>query len=140
MLFNPQESLSFNGNTGPYLQYMGARISSLLRKDSQRREARGATGKVTPELLTTDAEWELLKALEAYPEVIAEAATGMDPSVLASYLYEVSKAFSRFYHDCPILGAEDPDLAATRLCLSQAVLHVIRDALDLIGIPFLETM
>lgn len=140
MLFNPQESLAFNGNTGPYLQYMGARISSLLRKDAQRREAGAPARTLTPELLTSDQEWELLKVLEAYPEKIAEAAAKMDPSLVAGYLYELSKAFSRFYHDCPILSAENPDLAATRLYLAQAVLLVLKDALELICIPFLETM
>ncbi|MDR2393714.1 MAG: arginine--tRNA ligase [Treponema sp.] len=139
MLFKPQESLAFNGNTGPYLQYMGARISSLLHKHAQRQQAGEETGTLRPELLAEDAEWELLKTLGAYPEAVAEAAVRMDPSLLASYLYELSKAFSRFYHDCPILSAT-PDLAATRLGLSQGVLRVLRDALYLIGIPFLEMM
>ncbi|MDR3114833.1 MAG: arginine--tRNA ligase [Treponema sp.] len=139
MLFNPQESLAFNGNTGPYLQYMGARISSLLHKQAQRTQGSEETGTMRPELLVEDAEWELLKALAAYPEAVAEAAVRMDPSLLATYLYELSKAFSRFYHDCPILSAA-PDLAATRLGLSQGVLRVLRDGLYLIGIPFLEMM
>ncbi|MDR2535815.1 MAG: arginine--tRNA ligase [Treponema sp.] len=140
MLFNPQESLSFNGNTGPYLQYMGARISSLLRKDSQRNEGDLSTGAFKPELLTSDAEWELLKTLESYPSLVANAAAAMDPSLVAGYLYELSKGFSRFYHDCPILRAENPDLAVSRLCLAQGALRVLREALELICIPFLETM
>jgi arginyl-tRNA synthetase len=138
MLFNPQESLAFNGNTGPYLQYMGARISALLRKAA----AQGIDGQgvFEPGLLTGDAEWELLKALAAYPEVVAEAAERMDPSALAAWLYELSKSFSRFYHDCPILNAGDTALAAARLALSRGVLAVLRDALNLICIPFLEAM
>jgi arginyl-tRNA synthetase len=64
----------------------------------------------------------------------------MDPSVLAAYLYELSRNFSRFYHDCPILNAETPQLAASRLALSRAVLQVLRDALHLVCIPFLEAM
>ncbi|MDR2634032.1 MAG: arginine--tRNA ligase [Treponema sp.] len=139
MLFNPQESLAFNGNTGPYLQYMGARISSLLHKHARRMQAGEETGTMRPELLVEDAEWELVKTLSAYPEAVAEAALRMDPSLLAAYLYELSRAFSRFYHDCPMLSAE-PDLAATRLGLSQGVRRVLRDALELIGIPFLEKM
>ncbi|MHB9293175.1 putative arginyl-tRNA synthetase [Hollandina sp. SP2] len=139
MLFKPQESLAFNGNTGPYLQYMGARISSLLHKHAQRKQEGEETGSLKPELLAEDAEWELLKTLAAYPETVAEAAVRMDPSLLATYLYELSKAFSRFYHDCPVLSAA-PDLATTRLGLSQGVLRVLRDALYLIGIPFLEMM
>ncbi|MDR3341369.1 MAG: arginine--tRNA ligase [Treponema sp.] len=141
MLFNPQESLAFNGNTGPYLQYMGARISSMLRKDAMvRTEGEAVPGTVKPELLSGDAEWELIKTLGTYPEAVSEAAARMDPSLLATYLYELSKAFSRFYHDCPILNAESPDLAATRLALSRGVLVVLREALYLIGIPFLEIM
>jgi arginyl-tRNA synthetase len=140
MLFNPRESLSFNGNTGPYLQYMGARISSMLRREALQRGGEGLAGRVRPELLSPDPSWELVKVLGAYPEAVAAAAARMDPSVLAAYLYELSKAFSRFYHDCPILNAPDPDLAATRLDLCRAVLRVLRDALDLICIPFLESM
>jgi arginyl-tRNA synthetase len=150
MLFNPRESLSFTGNTGPYLQYMGARISSMLRKESLFRpeapDGQGtdgtpaASGRVKPELLSGDAEWALLMTLGAYPEAVAEAASRMDPSLLAAYLYDLSRAFSRFYHDCPILNAEAPDLAATRLALSRGVLQVLQDALYLVCIPFLEAM
>ena len=150
MLFDPKESLSFNGNTGPYLQYMGARISSLLRKASLLRrdpEREGAEagktaglGEVRFELLSSDAEWELIKTLGAYNDAIAAAAAGMDPSLVTAYLYELAKAFSRFYHDCPILSAEGDDLAAARLALCRGVLFVLRDALDLVCIPFLEVM
>jgi arginyl-tRNA synthetase len=139
MLFNPKESLSFNGNTGPYLQYMGARISALLRKSALRKEG-AAEGNFKPDLLTSDAEWELIKTIAAYNAAVAEAAARMDPSALTSYLYELSKAFSRFYHDCPILNAGSADLAASRLALCRAVERVLRDALNLVCIPFLETM
>jgi arginyl-tRNA synthetase len=137
MLFDPGESLSFNGNTGPYLQYMGARISSMLRKADASPETGGA---LNAGLLVGDAEWELLKTLAAYPEAVADAAARMDPSVLAAYLYELSKAFSRFYHDCPILNAAEVDLSATRLALSRGVLRVLKDAMNLICVPFLEIM
>ncbi|MDR1319516.1 MAG: arginine--tRNA ligase [Treponema sp.] len=143
MLFDPKESLSFNGNTGPYLQYMGARISALLRRASALREgetAEGKAGAFRPELLSGDCEWELLKTLGAYPEAVSAAAADLDPSRLAGYLYELSKSFSRFYHDCPVLNAGDPGLAASRLALCRAVLTVLRDALDLICVPFLEAM
>ncbi|MDR2194329.1 MAG: arginine--tRNA ligase [Treponema sp.] len=139
MLFNPKESLSFNGNTGPYLQYMGARISSMLRKASL-SQASDAIPAVQPELLSGDAEWDVIKTLFDYNNTVAEAADKMDSSIVAGYLYSLSKAFSRFYHDCPILNAEHPDLAAARLALSKAVLFVLKDALQLIGIPFLDVM
>lgn len=137
MLFNPKESLSFNGNTGPYLQYMGARISSMLRKQSG---SLAAAGQFRPELLTGEAEWALIKVLASYPENVSLAAVQMDPSIIAAYLYELSRAFSRFYHDCPILNAETADLAASRLALSRAVLQVLQSAMNLVCIPFLDVM
>jgi arginyl-tRNA synthetase len=142
MLFDPKDSLSFNGNTGPYLQYMGARISSMLRKSEKNDALHKDSGGTIPDcsLLTGDPEWELLKVLAVYPAAVSEAAAGLDPSSLAVYLYELSKSFSRFYHDCPVLNAENPALAAARLALSRAVMLVLRDALDLICIPFLEVM
>jgi arginyl-tRNA synthetase len=136
MLFDPKESLSFNGNTGPYLQYMGARISSMLRKKNEAL----VINENSFSLLTSDPEWELIKTLAAYPAAVGEAAAGLDPSRLAAYLYELSKCFSRFYHDCPILNAENADVSAARLALSQAVLRVLQDALHLICVPFLEIM
>jgi arginyl-tRNA synthetase len=110
----------------------------LLRK----AEGGGAPGKtpVDHSLLTGDAEWDLIKILGGYNDAVAAAGSAYDPSLLSSYLYEVSKAFSRFYHDCPILTAESPELAAARLALSRGVLRVLRDALDLVCIPFLEVM
>jgi len=139
MLFDPVESLSFNGNTGPYLQYMGARISSLLRM-SEVQAAGGDAGAADLSPLASDSEWELVKTLALYPQAISEAAEDLDPSRLAAYLYDLSKGFSRFYHDCPILGAGDPALSRARLELSRAVLRVLQDALNLICVPFLEVM
>jgi arginyl-tRNA synthetase len=146
MIFNPKESLSFTGNTGPYLQYMGARISSILRKmEAETASGEGtaaaiALGKVNPDLLVHDAEWELLKTLAEYPKQTARAAENRDPSAITSYLYEVSKGFSRFYHDCPILAASSPDLGRTRLELVRAVLIVQKSAMELVLVPFLESM
>jgi arginyl-tRNA synthetase len=138
MLFDPKESLSFNGNTGPYLQYMGARISSLLKRESA--SGAGESPPPDPSLLSGDAEWELIKTLADYPAAVVRAAEGMDPSAITAYLYGLSRNFSRFYHDCPILAAETLVLAASRLALSRAVLLVLRDALELVNIPFLEAM
>ena len=90
MLFNPKESLSFNGNTGPYLQYMGARISSMIRRQEG---SAAASGTANFSLLTSDAEWELIKTLASYPESIVQAAEAMDPSVLAVYLYDIYTIF-----------------------------------------------
>ncbi|MDR0301326.1 MAG: arginine--tRNA ligase [Treponema sp.] len=135
MLFDPKESLSFNGNTGPYLQYMGARISSMLRKAGEK-----TAGQADFSLLVSDPEWELIKILAEYPYAVNEAAANLDPSHLASYLYELSKSFSRFYHECPILNADDNALSDARLELSRAVMLVLKDAFHLVCIPFLEVM
>jgi arginyl-tRNA synthetase len=140
MLFNPKESLSFNGNTGPYLQYMGARISALLRKAEEAPKLSGARGSRSGSLLVSDPEWELLKVLAGYGDALSAAAEGRDPSLVGTYLYDLSKAFSRFYHDCPVLSAENTGLVSDRLALSRAVLRVLKDAMELICIPFLETM
>ena len=141
MLFNPEESLSFNGNTGPYLQYMGARISSILRKTGEQ----GLTPDSSEDalkLLTHESEWALVKELERYPSVIEKAANDLDPSVLAVYLYDLSKAFSSFYRDCPILSAaqEEKRLAGARLFLAKSTLSVIKNAMNLLLIPYLDRM
>jgi len=141
MLFDPKESLSFTGNTGPYLQYMGARISSMLRKtEGGDTVTCGVNSAADFSLLVTDPEWELIKSLAAYPAKVSEAAQALDPSCLTGFLYEVSKAFSRFYHECPILNCEDPALSKARLELSRAVMMVLKDAFNLVCIPFLEIM
>ena len=139
MLFDPKESLSFTGNTGPYLQYMGARISSMLRKAGEENST-AAKNDADFSLLVSDPEWDLIKSLAAYPAAISEAAANFDPSHLASFLYELSKCFSRFYHECPILNCADPALSKARLELSRAVMFVLKDAFNLVCIPFLNVM
>ena len=141
MLFNPKESLSFNGDTGPYLQYMGARICSILRKAQEVGLAPLAASEAAS-LLTHEAEWELVKVLEQYPKILVKAAQNLDPSQVAGYLYDVAKAFSRFYHDCPTLALaqENVQLAAARLFLVTCTRQVLENGLDLILVPFLETM
>ncbi len=139
MTFNPKESLSFNGNTGPYLQYMGARISSILKKASDSGLDTN-DGEIKYALLKHDAEWELVKILEMFPKIVHRGAENLDPSLVANYTYDVAKAFSRFYHDCPILSAEQDDLKVARLELAKCTLIVLKNAMNLILVPFLETM
>jgi len=139
MLFDPKESLSFTGNTGPYLQYMGARISSMLRK-AENTGGGAANSGADFSLLVSDPEWELVKSLAAYPAKIMESAQALDPSQLTGFLYDVSKSFSRFYHECPILNCEDSSLSKARLELSRAVMMTLKDAFHLTCIPFLEIM
>lgn len=137
MVFNPAESLSFNGNTGPYLQYMGARISSMFRK----------YGKDLPSpdsldwsLLKEDEEWELVKLLASYPQAVEAAGNEYNPAHIASHLYELGKSFSRFYHEHPVLNCPDTDLRDLRLYLAWAVKRVLVHGFQLINMPFLESM
>jgi arginyl-tRNA synthetase len=139
MTFDPKESLSFNGNTGPYLQYTGARISSVLRKFAE-REASFSAGRASPEALRLPEEWELVKSLALFPETVAAAAGDLNPSGLAVPLFELCKSFSRYYQDHPILRNEDANLVVSRIALLRAVLQVLRNGLALLGIPFLEAM
>lgn len=133
MVFDPAESLSFSGNTGPYLQYVGARVSSMLRK----RSAPDAVGAIRPQ--TAD-EWQLVHHLAAYPSVVNDAADQYNPSLVASALYEIAKTFSRFYHDHPIAVAEDPEIRSQRMALSAAVRNVMQHGLRLLNIPFVDRM
>lgn len=141
MLFNPAESLSFNGNTGPYLQYMGARISSILAK-AKEEGLELNTSDDALSLLTHESEWELIKALQRYPEIIKRAAENYDPSVVCAYLYDVAKCFSGFYRDCPILSIakENGVLASARLVLADCTLTVLKDAMELVLVPYLDRM
>lgn len=136
-VFNPKESLSFNGNTGPYLQYMGARISSMLRKYDETAYHDVA---FNPAVLSLEDEREMLKMLASFPEVVGKACTQYDPSIVCAFLYDLSKKFSHWYHDNQILKADTPELVKARVSLCEMVLQVMKNAFDLVGIPFLEKM
>ncbi len=139
MLFNPEESLSFNGNTGPYLQYMGARINSILAKAAESGlKADNSSDAVA--LLTAPEEWELIKQLGDFPAAVEKSAENLDPSVMTAYLYETSKLFSRFYQQCSIMNAQDKKLSGARLYLAECTLTVIKNALNLVLVPYLERM
>jgi arginyl-tRNA synthetase len=137
MTFNPKESLSFNGNTGPYLQYVGARISSMFRKYG--RDLPAMT-EISWELLKEDEEWEVVKILARYPDAVASAGANRDPSEIAAYLYDLGKAFSRFYHDHPVLNCPEEQLRDARLYLAWGVRAVLRSGFELINVPFLDLM
>ena len=139
MLFNPAESLSFNGNTGPYLQYMGARINSILGKAAEAGIAEDSSDEAVA-LLSSEDEWALIKQLGDYPSVIAKAAENLDPSAVAAYVYEVAKLFSKFYQNCSIVNAENKQLAGARLYLADCTLQVIKNAMKLVLVPYLEKM
>ena len=133
--FNPKESLSFNGNTGPYLQYMGARICSMLRKYNG-----SSADSFDPSLLSMEDEREILKLIGSYPEVVRKAGEKYDPSYICAFLYDLSKKFSKYYHDTRILNAETPALVDARVSLCKMVLQCLKNAFFLVGIPFLDRM
>lgn len=139
MVFNPAESISFNGNTGPYLQYMGARISSMIRKY---RDMADVYEKIPFDgsLLSLQEERELVKLIARFKEVVEEAGRDLNPSSVTAYLYELSRLFSRYYHDYPVLKAPSAPLVKARVSLVSMVLQVFRNAYALVGIPFLESM
>ena len=139
MLFNPEESLSFNGNTGPYLQYMGARINSILAKASE-SGIKIDSSEEAVSLLSGEDEWALIKQLGDFPSVVKRAAENLDPSCVAVYLYDTAKLFSKFYQNCSILNAENSMLAGARLYLANCTLTVIKNAMNLVLVPYLEKM
>lgn len=136
MVFDPKKSIAFNGNTGPYLQYTCARISSILRKAEGEEYENAFNGS----LLTNEDEKTLLKAIESFPETVRKAALSYDPSIIAAYLYENAKTFSHYYHDNQILKAETKELSYTRICLIKALRTVMKNGFSLIGVPYLESM
>ena len=137
--FNPKESLSFNGNTGPYLQYMGARISSILRNFEEIKQAFNDV-KFNSALLDNQDEREMIKAIGAYPETVEKAGKTFDPSLICTFLYDLSKRFSHWYHDNPVLKAESRELVLARVNLCKMVLQTMKNAFALVGIPFLDKM
>ncbi|MFP4329979.1 MAG: arginine--tRNA ligase [Alkalispirochaetaceae bacterium] len=136
MVFNPAESLSFTGNTGPYLQYTGARISTMLRKAGDQP----GIEEVDLSLLTEPVEWELIKHIAEFPEILEQAALQLNPAMLASYAYDLARNYSRYYHDNPIMVHQDPAVRRGRLFLSKAVLQVLRNVLELLTIPYIPVM
>lgn len=140
MIFNPKESLSFTGNTGPYLQYMCARINSMLRKAGERGIGAADLDVIDWSVLAADPEWELVRLVGRFPDVVLQAGTEYSPALLAAYAYELGKAFSSYYHDVPILAAEEEAVRVARLALARAILQVLRSSLHYLNIPYLEIM
>ena len=135
MLFNPAESIDFNGNTGPFIQYTYARIRSVLRK------ADGLMQGEMPHLAAlNDKEQALIQRLVEYPSVVRQAGDEFSPAVIANYAYALASEFNSFYHDYSILGEQDADVRLFRLVLCESVAKVLRSALDLLGIEVPERM
>ena len=139
MLFDSEASLAFNGDTGPYIQYMGARSSSIIRKH-EAGEGNAVKGKADPSKLQGDADWAVVRLIASFPEALDQAASDMDPSIIAAYLHELAAGFSTWYRENPVLNCPDFDLAASRLELVRAVKSTLRRGCELVNIPFLEAM
>ena len=136
MLFDPRESIDFNGNTGPFIQYTHARIRSIMRKAE---EAGINTENYTDATLLPE-EVELVKALAEYPAVVRTAGEQFAPSVIAAYAYDLAKQFNGYYHDHSILKEENAAVRSLRLKLAEQVARVIRSAMSLLGINVPERM
>ena len=139
MIFDPAASLRFEGDTGPYVQYVAARVSSILRKAAERGIA-VEPGKCDWSKLALAPEKELAVKLYFYPATLRNCAAKRDCSGLVDYLLELAKAFNRFYRDCPILACEDADILAARLALAAAVRDVVADGLNTLTIATPEAM
>jgi len=131
--FNPEESIDFNGNTGPFIQYTYARIQSVLRKATEKEISH--TNPTFNLQLTIDAkEIVLLKYIYNYPEIVTEAANNLSPAMIANYVYDFAKEYNQFYHDFPILKETNDELRIFRLVLSATVAKIIKSAMLLLGI------
>ena len=136
MMFNPAESIDFNGNTGPFIQYAYARMRSVLRKAAEAGHTIGAYSGVTP----GEREIALIQRLGDFPNVVAEAGRSYSPALIANYAYDLVKEYNQFYHDCPILRENDPATLSLRLELTAVTARTVAAAMGLLGIKVPERM
>lgn len=136
MMFNPKESIDFNGNTGPFIQYTYARIRSVLRKAQEQGFAASAYAAVVP----NDKEIALIQTLTDFPATVQEAGRTYSPALIANYAYELVKQYNQFYHDYSILREEDVAVRSLRLALCATVARTVRLAMGLLGISVPERM
>ena len=136
MLFNPEESIDFNGNTGPFIQYTYARIRSILRK----AEAEGLTPAIADGMTLEQKEIDLIQKVSEYGAAVEQAGKDYSPSGIANYCYELTKAFNQFYHDYSILNADTQEQKQFRLMLAANVAKTIKNGMALLGIEVPERM
>ena len=138
MLFNPEESIDFNGNTGPFIQYAYARIRSVLRKAADKGiELNHA---ISAEIQAGAKEMSLIKAISQFPVAIKEAGDLYSPAIVANYIYELVKEFNQFYHEFPMLAEENADVRNLRLVIAETVGKTIKTGMSLLGISVPERM
>ena len=136
MTFNPKESIDFNGNTGPFIQYTYARILSVLRKAAEA----GHTPVVAPDAVPNEKEVSLIQRLAEFPDVVAEAGRSYSPALIANYAYDLVKEYNQFYHDYSIMREENEAVRSMRLALSACVARTVKGAMGLLGISMPERM
>ena len=134
MLFDPKESIDFNGHTGPFIQYTHARIKSVLRRASEANDEAHYTS------LSHAAEKDLLRCIYEFPAVVENAGLAYNPADIANYVYDLAKYYNRFYHECPILKEDRVDVRQLRLSISDVTARVIAEAMLLLGIEVPEKM
>ena len=138
MLFNPEESIDFNGNTGPFIQYTYARIRSILRKAAE--QGIEIPEKLSSDITLSNKEISLIQHLQGFALAVRQAGQDYNPSCIANYCYELVKEYNQFYHDFSILREEDNNKKLLRIVLSAAVSQVIKDGMGLLGIEMPERM
>ncbi len=134
LYFNPKETISFEGETGPYLQYSYARAKSILRKAGK------AAKKPDLSLLQSDFEKQIVTMLYNFPETVEKAASSLRPHKICNFLVELASVFNSFYHNTPVIKAETPELASARLALVEATAQVLKNGLKLLNIQPIEKM
>lgn len=140
MLFNPKESIDFNGNTGPFIQYTYARICSIIRKAKEEKGVDVANTRISMEIELTEKEIDVLKTISSYSDVIREAGRTYSPSLIANFAYSLAKQFNAFYQDCSILREENEDIMKQRVCLAYFTGEIIKNAMHLLGIDVPQRM
>ncbi|HLW07330.1 MAG TPA: arginine--tRNA ligase, partial [Marinilabiliaceae bacterium] len=138
MMFNPEESIDFNGNTGPFIQYTHARIQSIFRKANEKGV--GWKESVSTDVQLTEKEHNLIKSLAHLPNVVKDAGDNFSPALIANYLYDLAKEYNQFYHDSPILIEEDDNIRNMRLALCKGVASTIQKCMWLLGAEVPERM
>jgi arginyl-tRNA synthetase len=142
-VYNPKESLSFEGETGPYIEYSHARINSIFRKLGEKEDIsniREYVHNANVSLLKEANEFEIIKTLERFPVVVDDAAKNLKPSSIAHYLLELSQKFNEFYHANPILSVDDKELMKARLYLIYNIQIVLKIGLNLLNIREIDEM
>ena len=139
MLFNPKESIDFNGNTGPFIQYTHARIRSILRKAAAQGIETGPSD-ITTDLVPSAKEVRLIKLLNLFPSKVAEAGAALSPAIVANYAFDLAKEFNQYYHDTPVLREPDPAILKFRLVLIGTLADILVRAMGILGIELPERM